>query len=277
MEASQNKGRLVVRSILKSTTSSRDNRLLAQELAWNWVGARWPRLLPSPSDRERPHLERKLPGRSLSVSTSGDGLAWTLGVAFTERDSARTWRTQAIVVNAGDADIIGLETTCSNDASGPLVVAPPKLLGAWVENLELDDGGIPVLGEPRMVDDEEQLEAFCTHLLCATRTLPVIALANKPGSRYYGVDPRGLAEAVRGLAHVTCIAPALVHVLAGRLTRSLVPVPGAARIYRAGFTQASGSADHPLIRDPAKGEAGTDQGGFRRLLCRRICEMSAAA
>ncbi len=273
------KGTLVVRCALKSKASSRKTRLRARELAWDWVGAKWPRLLPSPAEREKAHLEYALPGRRLSVSTSDDGLVWTLEVTSTERDGARTWRTRAMVADAGDVDVIGLQTTCSSDAGAPLVIAPPKLLGAWVQNLEFDDGGIPVLGDPRMVEDEEQLSAFYTHLLSDARSLPVIALTNKPGSRFYGVDPRGLAEAVRGLAHVTCIAPVMAGALNRRLTRSLGPAPGAARIYRPGFTATAVGRDHPLIREPSVTNAGSasDQGAFRRLLSRRICELSAVA
>ena len=234
--------------------------------------------MPAPSDREKSHLEFVLPGRSLLVSTSDDGRMWGLEVAYTERDGTRTWWTQATVSDAGDADVIALQTSCSGTAAPP-VVAPPRLLGAWVQGLDLQDAGIPVLGEPRMVGDEVQLTAFCDHLASSARRLPVIALMNKPGSRYYGVDPRGLAEAVRGLAHVTCIASEMADVLAGRLPKPLAAVPGAARIYQPGFQASAPRTDHPLVRNPSRtGPADVvDQGAFRRLLCRRICDMSAAA
>jgi hypothetical protein len=204
---------------------------------------------------------------------------WALEVAYTERDGTRTWKTQATVADAGDADIVGLRTTCSSHGGAPLVIAPPRLLGAWVQNLDFDDGGVPVIGEPRMVDDEAQLAAFTTHLLSAARSLPIIALTNKPGSRYYGVDPRGLAEAVRGLAHVTCFAPAMAGALTASLTRSLGLAAGAARVYAPGFAATADREDHPLVRDPASRqlEGVRDQGAFRRLLCRRICAMSVAA
>lgn len=271
-------GTLVVHSELRSRAGSRSHRRLARDIAWDWVAARWARLLPSPSERERPRLECSLPGRSLSVSTSADGLTWTLAVAHSERDGSRIWRTEASVREAGEVDVIGLQTTCSSSAGAPLVIAPPKLLGAWVQNLELEDGGFPVLGEARMVNDEDQFAAFATQLLSDARRLPLIVLANKPRSRYYGVDPRGLAEAVRGLAHVACIEPDMAIELARQFTGPLAPVPAAARIYRPGFSAAAARGDHPLIREPARRVAATaiDQGGFRRLLCRRICEMSAA-
>ena len=51
---------LVVRSSLRSAVRSPANRRRAQGLVWDWVGAKWPRLMPSPQDMERSHLERAL-------------------------------------------------------------------------------------------------------------------------------------------------------------------------------------------------------------------------
>ena len=70
----------------------------------------------------------------------------------------------------------------------------------------------------------------------------------------------------------------MAGVLTARLTRSLGLAAGAARIYGPGFGATAGREDHPLVRDPASRqlEGVRDQGAFRRLLCRRICEMSAA-
>lgn len=271
---------VVVRVALRSTTHSQRNRRLAQELVWRWVDAKWPRLMPAPSDLERSHLERLLPGRRLSVSTSGDGSAWTLEVAYSERDSTRTWTTRALVADTRQADVLGVQTTCSDiTLAPPPVVAPPSLLGAWVERLDLEDGGVAVLGEPRMIGDQEQLKAFCDHVFSDKRTLPVIALANKPNSRYYGVDPRGLAEAVRGMAHVACVAPDLVSDVTHRLGKGLGPVQGAARIYQPGFTATAIPKDNPLIRDSTAPSAQRDDdpGGFRRLVCRRVCAMSVSS
>ena len=177
------------------------------------------------------------------------------------------------------ADVVGLQTSCSDLPDAALVVAPPRLLGAWVEGLELEDGGVPVLGTPREVNDTRQLAAFCDHVLSGTRTLPVIALANKPHSRYYGVDPQGLAEAVRGLAHVACIAPNVAAAVRERLGENFGLVAGAARIYAPRFCTTATPADHPLVRNaaPADASAAPDAGAFRRLLCRKICALSVHA
>ena len=271
--------RTVVRSLLRSPVHSHTNRHRAQELAWEWVGAKWPRLMPSRSEMESGHFERALPDQELSVSTSGDGSVWSLSVAYSERRGTRTWMTRALVADADNADVVGLQTSCSDLADTPLVVAPPRLLGAWVERLELEDGALPVLGDPREVGNQQQLAAFCDHVLSDTRTLPVIALANKPNSRYYGVDPQGLAQAVRGLAHVACVAPSVAADVKARLGQDFGVVAGAARIYAPRFGPAAALTDHPLLRDG--GVAGTskteDAGAFRRLLCRRICALSVDA
>lgn len=265
--------RVVVRSTLRSRVHLLNNRRLAQELVWQWVQAKWPRLVPPPSDMERGHFERALPGQAVSVSTSADGMVWTLAVAHDERGGARTWMTRAQVADAGDADVLGLQTSCSDPGHTPMVVAPPRLLGTWVERLELEDGGIAVLGEARDFRSPEQLTAFCDHVLSGRRRLPVIALANKPGSRFYGVDPRGLAEAVRGLAHVACLAPDLYAHVKDRMGETFGVVPGAARIYAPHFSAQDSAELHPLVRDNTAPTA-KDPGAFRRLLCQQVCALS---
>lgn len=271
--------RAVVRSTLRSAVHSNTNRRRAKELAWEWVSAKWPRLMPSASDLDSDHIERSLPGQELSVTTSGGGSVWTLSVAYSERRGTRTWMTRARVADAAGADVMDLQTSCSEPVDAALVVAPPRLLGVWVECLELEDGGVPVLGKPREVNDSKQLAAFCDHVLSGTRTLPVIALANKPNSRYYGVDPHGLAEAVRGLAHVACVAPDVAAAVKGRLGESFGLVAGAARIYAPRFDANATVAENPLIRNsaPVSASAAPDAGAFRRLLCRRVCAMSVEA
>lgn len=264
--------RNVVRISLRSAVHSPTNRRRARELAWEWVSVKWPRLMPSATDMENVHFERSLPGQQLSVSTSADGSVWTLAVAHNERGGARTWMTRAMVADTGDADVMALQTSCSDVPNSPLVVAPPRLLGAWVERLELQDGGVAVLGEARDVNDPAQLAAFCDHLLSAERQLPVIALTTSVRSRFYGVDPRGLAEAVRGLAHVACLAPDVASAVAARFGTDFGVVHGAARIYAAGFNPDAFPQDHPLIRDTSS--RAQDPGAFRRLLCQKVCALS---
>ena len=266
--------RNVVRSALRSAQHSPTNRQHARELAWEWVGAKWPRLMPPYTDLDNAHYERSLPGQELMVSTSGDGTVWTLAIAHSERTGARTWMTRATVADTGDADVMALQTSCSDVPNAPLVVAPPKLLGAWVERLELRDGGLAVLGEARDVHDASHLDAFCKHVLSRERQLPVIALTTSLRSRFYGVDPRGLAEAVRGLAHVACLAPEVASEVVLRFGKDFGLVHGAARIYTAGFNPDAFVQDHPLIRDSSV--RATDPGAFRRLLCQKVCAMSVS-
>ena len=271
--------RTVVQSVLRSSVHSASNRRRAKDLAWEWVGSKWPRLMPSLSEMEREHFECSVPGQELSFSTSGDGSVWSLSVAYSERKGTRTWMTRALVADADDSDVMGLQTSCSEAPDAPLVVAPPKLLGAWVERLALEDGKVAVLGAPREVSDEQQLGAFCEHVLSRTRALPVIALTNKPNTRYYGVDPNGLAQAVRGLAHVARVDPSVSPQVKDRLGTEFGLVAGAARIYAPRFQPDAPVPDHPLVRNNSNaGGAGQpeDAGAFRRLLIRRICAMSVS-
>ncbi|MCY7304625.1 MAG: hypothetical protein LH632_00445 [Rhodoferax sp.] len=265
---------VVVHARLASNARSPKNRRRAQQLVWHWVAAKWPRLMPCSDEIEALHIERALPGQALLVSTSRDGAKWSLSVAHSERNGRRTWTTETSVTDTGSTDLVTLQTACSDIGYTPLVVAPPKVLGAWVEALDLDDGGVAVIGEPRMVNQSAQLDSFCAHVLSGLRTLPVIALTNKTRTHHYGVDPHGLAEAVRGLAHVACLSPEMAAALPARLGLGAGVVHGAARIYGAGFSQDAGG--HTLVQDPREPDAAAidDPGAFRRLLCRQVCHLS---
>ena len=271
--------KVVVRSTLRSRVHSSANRLRARELAWRWVGAKWPRLLPSASDMACSNFTRSLPGQELLVSTNADASVWSLSVAHEERNGRRTWMTRVEVTDAGSADVVGLQTACTDVPDAPLVVAPPRLLGDWVEGLDLEDAGLTVQGAPREVIDQWQLDALCDHLLAPDRKLSVIALVNRPQSRYYGVDPGGLAENLRGLAHVACIAPHLTDDVAHRLGGDFAVMHGAARIYAPGFHGNAASSAHPLIKDAGTTTAGQpdDPGALRKLLRKKICALSVSA
>jgi len=266
---------VVVRAALRSPTHSHQNRRVARDLVWGWVGEKWPALMPSRPQLESGDVTCVLQGRQLNASTSEDGSTWTLEVSYSGRDGV-TWITRAVVSDLGDADGFALQTSCAH-LHGPRRIAPPKVLGRWVQRLRLEDAGVAVRGEARTVAGQQDLAALCDHLLASDRMLPVIVLANKGTSRYYGVDPRGLAESVCGLAHVVCLPPELVGAFTERFGRSLAPLAGAVRIYMPGFTSTATSRDHPLMQLPASaeiGESAPDAGAFRRFVCQRVCEFS---
>lgn len=248
---------------------------IARELTWQWVASKWPRLLPSASGMDSDDYARSGPGQKLVASARPDGTGWTLTIAFNERHGSRTWITHVDISRAGDALTLSLQTACTAVADAPMVVAPPRLLGSWVERLRLTDGPVPVISEPREVDTPDQVARFMEHVSSRDRALPIIALSNRPGTRFFGVDPGGLATAVRGLAHVACLAPEVADAVAEQLGPHLGVVSGAARIYSAQTAVTASSQDHPLIRNHyAGGNTPANAGAFRRLLCQRICALS---
>ncbi len=277
--ANSKAARVMLRSTLRSRHGSPINRRNARDLTWAWVKAKWPSMQITPQDRERREFTCALPGMELAVATSGNGAVWSLTVAHSERDGARTWSVRAIVADSGGVDTLDVQTSCTEAGVGPLVLAPPRLLSMWVEKLALEDGGLPVLGEAREVEDEQQLDAFCRHVLSKQRRLPVIALTHSPRSRFYGVDPKGLAEALRGMAHVAFLPPHLAAEASERFGADFGLLAGAARIYGAGFGPEAAPAAHPLIKNPRSVRAAesADPAAFRRLLCRRVFEMSVNA
>lgn len=265
----------VVRVSLRGARHANATGRRARELAWQWVASKWPRLMPTSAEMAMDRFARNMPGQRLVSQVGPDPSNWTLAVAFDERQGARTWMTQIDIMADDDTDILSLQTVCTRRPEAPAIIAPPSLLGTWVERLDLQDGPFSVLGEPREVHDEAQLDAFFTHVLSPQRRLPVIALTSRPRSRYFGVDPQGLATAVRGMAHVVCVAPNMAADVAGRLGPQLGVVPGAARIYRAALVPAAPPKDHPLLRAAAEEEGpAISKGAFRRTLCQAICAWS---
>lgn len=266
--------RPVVHARLRANHAAQETCRVARDLAWQWVASKWPRLLPSTADMAAHHCARNAPGQWL-VADGQDGAGWTMTVGFDERHGGRSWVTRVEIGQDAGLPLLALQTGCTAPEKAPLTVAPPRLLGSWVERLDLVDGPVAVISEPRAVGNPRQLEHFLAHVAAPARTLPIIALTNRPNTRFFGVDPAGLAMAVRGLAHVACLSPEVADELAARLGPHLGVVPGAARIYGAGAPITASSGHHPLVRHHHSGDnASAHAGAFRRQLCQRICALS---
>src|SRR4051812_37898946 len=95
--------RVVVRSSLRCIAGSSSNREHARRLVWQWVGAKWPRLVPGAAELQQDVFERSLPGMALAVARPARE-AWQLSVAHQEPGGARVWRTQVAIGPMGDAD-----------------------------------------------------------------------------------------------------------------------------------------------------------------------------
>lgn len=274
-EPDKNATQPVVRVTLRGARHPNATGRKARELAWQWVASKWPRLMPNNTELVMGRFARNLPGQRLVSQLGPDPSSWTLAVAFDERNGARTWKTQIDITDGTETDTLSLQTDCTRSLDAPAIIAPPSLLGSWVERLDLQDGPFSVLGEPREAHDNAQLEAFYRHVLSPLRRLPVIALTHRPRSRYFGVDPQGLATAIRGMAHVVCVAPDIAPDIARHLGPDMGVVPGAARIYRAGFTPGADPQGHPLLRAAAENDVPNgSKSAFRRTLCQAICAWS---
>lgn len=264
----------VVLTRLRAAPQHGDIGRAARDLAWQWVASKWPRLLPSAAGMESQHFARSAPGQSLVASSEAGG-AWSMTVSFDERNSTRSWVTRVDVDHDGDTTTLALQTACTALPDAPLIVAPPRLLGSWVDQLDLIDGSVAVIGTLRLVTDAQQLSRFLEHVASPERRLPIIALTNRPGTRFYGVDPAGLATTVRGLAHVACLAPEVSDAVADRFGTHLGVVAGAARIYGAEVPLVASSHNHPLVRNHfASASSAANASAFRRLLCQRVCALS---
>lgn len=266
----------VIRAVLTSRTHSLGNRRLAKNIVWRWVSSRWPLLVPTASTMERSHIESGLPNRQLSVTTSDDGSVWILKVSIQERETAPIWTTRAMVADSGSTDVVAVQTSCSNISAAP-VVAPPALLSTWVDRLQLQDGVMPVLAQPRLVLDESHAEELMASVSSAARKLPVLLLAAKGDSKFYGADPRVLAQSVAGLAHVACLAAPALRAWVRMCGRACSPVPGAVRIYLPGFAPGAGTLNGrptsfavgpaPIKTETDKAQANNFRPKLRQILC----------
>ena len=269
--------RLVVRASLRCPVHSSSNRRHAQSLVRRWVNSKFPRLATSAIDMDR-RSEYSAPGQALSVVGEAGSASWTLSVASTDPKSDRAWMTTVQIADAGDADVLDIHTSCTDKPSVPIVVAPPSVLRLLVRNLDLDDGGIPIIGEARAVEDTDQARRFCDHVCSSARTLPIIALAPKSGTNYYGVDPAHLADALSGLAHVAYLGSPVLAEVAELLDPDIAPVAGAAQIYEAPSNALTPKDRHSLIRQSSRaGDASLERGHLKRMLIQRACALSAGA
>jgi hypothetical protein len=271
--------KVVVTSTLRCRASSDSNRGRARALAWDWVASKWPQLMPPARELDKAQVQRALPGQELMAGFDDTRANWSLSLAHQQRASARVWMVRAQVTHSQAFDVLKVQIACTDLPESQPVVAPPRLLSDWVDALDLDDAGIAIEGYAREVVNPHQLGALHQHLISSERTLPVIALVNKPNSRFYGVDPQGLARAVRGLAHVACVDAQLAPALAALVGRPLALAYSAARVFAPGLANNTSPAVHPLFRaaDAPHPADGTDPGNFIKKLTQKICAMSVQA
>ncbi|MGE4240480.1 hypothetical protein [Ramlibacter sp.] len=271
----------VLRSLMSCQAHSAANRRLARDIVWRWLGSRWPHLRPNAALMERDELESASGRSSLRVATSEDGAVWTLTVSSREREADPEWTTRAVVADGGAADLVAVETSCS-DLSAAWVISPPAVLGQWVDRLRLEDAGVPVTGQPRHVTDEAQARALFDHVTGDGRRLAVVLLAAKGDSQYYGVDPRMVAQSVRGLAHVACLTAPALGEWSKLCGRAASPVTGTARIYVPGYgARSTGNDVAPpsfsvLPRPDLATEGKSQATELRHRLSRQLCALTVA-
>lgn len=270
--------RLMVSSTLKSRVHSAANRQRAQQLAWRWIRDRWPRLAHGVADPAGGRMERFHAGARLTVLSEDRAASWIAEITDIARDS-RPWRTRVAIMDGPDVDILMIQAACVQTLATPAKVAPPRLLAAWAEGLEIHDAAEPAFGVPWSVDDEAGIERLLGHLLAEHRSLPVITLASKGTSRYFGVDPAALATAMQGMAHVVCVTQEARLGVSRRLGARLAPVQGAARIYAPGLREGDSAEHHPLVRPPGADQVAQDRAtpSFRLAIIGSACAASVRA
>ncbi len=126
----------------------------------------------------------------------------------------------------------------------------PELAVRLASVLELRQFGVPVTGEPWLVNSTPDAERFCARLTDPQRRLPILALSvpdDAADPHQPALDAERLARSCLGLALVAVIPAEYAWELTDRFGRRLSVYQGAVRIYLPGFTAQANERDHRLI------------------------------
>ena len=126
----------------------------------------------------------------------------------------------------------------------------PELAVRLASVLELRQFGVPVTGEPWLVNSSPDAERFCARLTDPQRRLPILALSvpdDAADPHQPALDAERLARSCLGLALVAVIPAEYAWELTDRFGRRLSVYQGAVRIYLPGFTAQANERDHRLI------------------------------
>jgi hypothetical protein len=151
--------------------------------------------------------------------------------------AARTWRTEATVVEAQEATYVGIRLSVIAYAVEPeLTISIPRVVGDLSANPGLIDYGYELSSKPMVVHDRGSLRALVDLLEDPKRTRPVyvLGLPEDPGEEL-AVNATKLGLRVSGIAHVATVSSDMCWELTDRYGKSLSIWGGAVRTYMPGF------------------------------------------
>jgi len=151
--------------------------------------------------------------------------------------AARTWRTEATVVQAENAAYVGIRlSVIAYAVEQELTISIPRVVGDLSINPGLLDYGHELSPKPMVVCDQATLRRLIDLLEDPNRTRPVYVLGLPEGAgEECAVDAEKLGKRVSGIAHVSTVSPEMCWDLTDQYGKSLSVWGGALRTYMPRF------------------------------------------
>ncbi|AIB12673.1 hypothetical protein ABAZ39_11865 [Azospirillum argentinense] len=163
----------------------------------------------------------------------------------------RVWTTEVVLgLLPGEPAKFGARLLVSTpEVNLPIEPHTPGFVQQVAAKCRLMAGSQAILSTASEFIDGDDPEALIDHLLDPGRVLPtfVLTLPDVASADTPLIDPKSLARAVLGLAHVVVAHPATSWQLTERFGRRLSVFGGAARVYLPGFDDGADPYRHRLI------------------------------
>lgn len=226
-------------------------------------------------------FECKGPGDDKVVVVRYEGI-WAMQADTFDRAAGRRWRLEMVLLDdaaSGPALSLVLRTTGSADQPVP-EPSIPRLAGELIDRIGLIDlqDGTALSIAPEQIETELDVERLVASLRSRDRQHPVIVQSQylKEGVAKTLLDPTGLAERMRGLAHVVTLGREhfASWALTDRLSKRFSVFGASLRMYRPGFTTEDDPDSHPLWTPTALHQKNVDLVGLQGELLREAAASS---
>jgi hypothetical protein len=227
------------------------SREFIRESVMSWAARKWPELLVG-RDACAIGFAAHSPSGSVQVTCADeDEYVWAFKRIGAD-DSGRLWETCILILGGRDHDLLTVRTGFVGSTPATPCTAQPEFLYSLVEHLPFEDGGYPLITQPRQVFSLAAFNNFRDHLFNRRRTLPILAVASAEKSQVDAppaASPAVLARALCGVAHVVSLG----EVGASRLENCLGPRmavrAGQARLFMPGFADDADPDMHPAFAE----------------------------
>lgn len=198
-------------------------------------------------------FECKGPGDDRVVVVRYEGI-WAMQADTFESPTDRRWRLEMVLLEdstSAPALSLVLHATGPADQAVP-EPSIPRLAGELIDRIGLIDlrDGTTLSIAPEQIESESDVDSLVAKLRSPDRQHPIIVQSQylKEGVAKTLLDPAGLAERLRGLAHVVTLGREhfASWALTDRLSKRFSVFGASLRLYRPGFTTEDDPESHPL-------------------------------